>query len=97
MTADRKSNVCLSQAAPWQDYDYDRAVEAAVEGVHAAQRQHLAAQDQHRMLRLIVSGGLPQSFTGQGQAPLRLLGGWNTVVFASGCPTCRLIPGADGC
>jgi hypothetical protein len=31
-------------------------LEAAVEGVHAAQRQHLAAQDQHRLLRLIVSG-----------------------------------------
>ena len=44
------------QAAPWQDYDYDRALDAAVEGVHEAQRQHLAAQDQHRMLRLIVSG-----------------------------------------
>ena len=50
------SDPCAPQAAPWQDYDYDAALDAAVEGVHAAQRQHLAAQDQHRMLRLIVSG-----------------------------------------
>ncbi len=50
------SHPCAPQAAPWQDYDYDAALDAAVEGVHAAQRQHLAAQDQHRMLRLIVSG-----------------------------------------
>ena len=33
-----------------------------MEGVHAAQRQHLAAQDQHRLLRLIVSGQLPAAF-----------------------------------